>query len=430
MSATLTIDVTKFNRTDSVAESVNTTMDGVITRSGKFKYDDGIRIKDWGNLVEVFKGVDYLPVYGSVRPDSHKEREERLIGFAHDFRPDHEKELMYADVEFLDDIKNLSELEDPKDLPVSIAFKDLTPVGAGTSNIAKVHHLAVSLNANEIDRCSSMGGHACTISKKTVSERSSSSSNRGDLVKLKKKRDDSIMTKPNEKEITERQDAEAILKSQKKIIEKPAAPDNIGSETHNKKLVDESAKKAFILDCQKNSGFPDSNCEAAWLALNTTPNSPQKKDKKKATESPLDLKKTSNKDFENQITQDMKEMKSVISQLADFLPTLSDVVAEKQNAKAVEVVDMRNELKDAGFCGDMLDKMTDYEDMNKFFKMAKTNKSLFIEPDPDEVAASNTTRLLGKRQRMDMETKYEDLMEKAKADALVRLKKPALKIGA
>ena len=425
MIATLTIDVTKFNRTDS------TTMDGVITRSGQFKYDDGIRIKDWDNLVEVFGKIEFLPVYGSVQPDSHKEKEERLIGFAHDFRPDHKTELMYADVEFLDDIKNLSDLEDPKDLPVSIAFNDLTPVGAGTSNIAGVHHLAVSLNANEKDRCSSMGGHACIINTKTESDvgRSSSSSNRGDLVKLKKKRDDSIMTKEDEKKITERQDA-ITQKSQTKMVKKPAAPDNIGSESHNKKLIDESARKAFITDCQKYGAVPDSNCNAAWAALIATPNSPQKTDKKKVTESPLDLKKTSNKDFENQITQDMNEMKTVISQLADFLPTLSDVVADKQNAKAIKVVEMRNDLKDAGFCGDMLDKMTDYEDMNKFFKMAKTNKSLFVEPDPDEVAAVNTTRLLGKRQkRKDMETEYKDLMEKAKADALVRLKKPALKIG-
>jgi len=411
-----------FERQDS------TVMDGVITRSGKFKYDDGIRIKDWNNLVEVFENTDHLRVIGTTKQNSHLDIDDRIIGFAHNFVPDHENELMYADIEFFENIEDLSDLEDPKDLPVSIGFGDLLPPGSGTSKITGVSHLAVSLNANEKDRCSSMNGHSCTISKKkTESDKGRSSSSIGDLVKLKKKRDDSIMPKGKEEEEITEERQDAIESQQNVITKKPAAPDNVGSATHDKKLIDESAKKSFMTDCKKYGAVPDSNCEAAWKALNGNTSAPVK-DKKKATKSPTKLPgNTTNKDFDD-LKEDMNDMKAVISQLADFLPVLSDVVKDKQNNEAVKTVEMREELKEAGFCADMLDKMTDYADMDRFYKMAKTNKDLFPDPDPNAIQNINTTRLLGKRK--DMEKEREDLMNKAKVDALNRLKKPSLREGA
>jgi hypothetical protein len=411
MKATLRVD---FDRIDS------TTMHGVLTRSGEFEYRDGIRTKDWNNLKEVFNETEYVPLIGSKMPDSHKDLEGRLLGFSWNWQPDDENEHMYGDVEFFDDIKNLSDLEDPKDLPVSFGFRDVAPMGSGTQEITKLHHLAVSLNANEKDRCSSRDGQPCTISvkatKKTASDKGrSSSSILGDLVKLKKKRDDSKMADPKDTKDDKNDTDDKIT------TDSVATPDNIGTESHKTGKINASAKASFMLDCQKYGTKSPENCEKAWAALNSVPYAPQKTDKKAVTESPTDLGKTKDMDdLKSEVESLKNQIGSFVEDMAKIIPTLSQVAQEKQQANAIKMVEMREDLVEAGYCKDMVEKITDFDELKLFYDRVRTNKSNFIEPDPNEIRSTNTSRLLGKKIKQDMQD-WNDMMESAKKDAIASL---------
>lgn len=387
----------------------STTMHGVATRSGKFVYADGVRFKDWNNIKTVFNETDYLPVIGSTGNDSHLDIAERIIGFGWNFTPNEETEEMEFDLEYFDDIKNLSDLEDPNDLPVSIGFKDLAPLGSGIRQIIdKVHHIAVSLNKTERDRCSASGGTACTVSIKTDSinsERSSSLETK-DLVKLKKKKGDSKMTKPKKEE-----------KKDEKITEDAVAtPDNVGSTTNIKQNT-KSAKASFMLDCQKYGPYPKAQCESAWNAM-TKPDTTAPKKTGDDTKSTTDEVKGKSKDMAEVDTR-LSKMEKIVNDLADIIPTLSAVVKDKNNANAMKMVEMKNELEDAGYCKDMLSKITDFSELSLFHQRASTNKSVFTEPTSTEIQNINTSRLLGKRKKET--TDFEDMMKTANADALSKL---------
>lgn len=387
----------------------STTMHGVVTRSGKFVYLDGVRFKDWGNIKEQFNEHDYLPVIGSKTPDSHLDIAERIIGFGWNFKPNDMTEEMEFDLEYFDDIKNISDLEDPNDLPVSLGFRDDAPLGSGTQKITNLHHIAVSLNANEVDRCSVSGGTACTVSIKTDSGigRSSSSVKR-DLVKLKKKKGDSKkMAKPKKEK-----------KEEEEIVEDAVAtPDNVGNTTDPKQNA-KSGKASFMLDCQKYGPYPKSQCEAGWKAL-TAPDTtaPQKGgDDTKSTTTEV---KGKSKDMA-EVDGRLSKMEKIINDLADIIPTLSAVVQDKNNSNAIKAVEMKEDLKIAGFCGDMVDKITDFNELTLFHQRVTTNKSLFTDPEAEEIRSVNTSRLLGKRKKSETND-FEDMMKDAKTDALSKL---------
>jgi len=140
-------------------------MHGPITRAGPFDYEGEILFKDWNNLKDVFSKIDHVPVIGSKGVDSHLDTDDRIIGFAHNFKLNEDTKQVLADVETFKEIEELSDLENPSDLPVSIGFKD---EGEGKiQKITGIKHLAMSLNGLEQDRCSSAGGLSCTVSKKT-----------------------------------------------------------------------------------------------------------------------------------------------------------------------------------------------------------------------------------------------------------------------
>jgi len=149
------------------------TMSGLLTRSGEFDYraeGQGIKIKTPENLKWIAKNTDHVPVFGKRERGAHKESEVSLIGFAHNFEyvpigQVDDYAHIKGDVELFHDIKNLSDLDDPSDLPVSFGFDDMGD--DMYQNIVRLHHLAVSLNRVEKDRCSTMNGTACTISRKT-----------------------------------------------------------------------------------------------------------------------------------------------------------------------------------------------------------------------------------------------------------------------
>lgn len=148
------------------------TMTGNLTRSGEFDYraeGGGIKTKTPENLKWVAENTTHVPVFGKRDKGSHQESDYSLIGFAHNFDyipPNEVDEYAHisGDVELFYNISDLSDLEDPSNLPVSFGFDD---IGEDyVQNISKLHHLAVSLNRVEKDRCSTMEGTPCTISPK------------------------------------------------------------------------------------------------------------------------------------------------------------------------------------------------------------------------------------------------------------------------
>jgi hypothetical protein len=148
-------DFRKFLRSDFMID--DSVLTGVITRAGPFQYGDQVKIKDWNNLLNVFGQVTHFPAF-----DAHDEH--RLVGFTHSFELDGETELVHGKAHTFEDIAELSDLTTPTNLPVSIRFYDQGARTDGVQDITDVLHLAISFNKTDQDRCSSLGGHACTLS--------------------------------------------------------------------------------------------------------------------------------------------------------------------------------------------------------------------------------------------------------------------------
>lgn len=137
---------------------------GRITRAGPFLYPEGWKKKDYNNLKPLFQKTSHLPIFGSTGLGSHNEDSPNthLVGFSTDWEYDDKDKDIYGYQYFFDDVKNLSALKNPVELPVSIRFDD---AGHGNQQVlTELHHLAVSLNKLEDDRCGLEGGKACTIS--------------------------------------------------------------------------------------------------------------------------------------------------------------------------------------------------------------------------------------------------------------------------
>lgn len=137
---------------------------GRITRGGPFLYPDGWKKKDYKQMKPLFQKTDHLPIFGSQEYGSHNEDKKttHLVGFSTNWEYDDLNEDIYGYQYFFDDVNKLSNLKSPIELPVSIKFDDS---GQGNQQvITGLHHLAVSLNKLEDDRCGLEGGKACTIS--------------------------------------------------------------------------------------------------------------------------------------------------------------------------------------------------------------------------------------------------------------------------
>ncbi len=153
---------------------------GRLTRAGPFKYLDGVKYKNFDNLKDIFSKTTHLPVFGSKSYGSHKEGSPstHLVGFATNWDYNVKDEDVFGDVFFFKDIGELSDLKKPDELPVSIKFDD---TGEGDKqNLTALHHLAVSLNKLEDDRCG-LTGNACTISQKQTLPKTSGVSDSYDL---------------------------------------------------------------------------------------------------------------------------------------------------------------------------------------------------------------------------------------------------------
>ena len=137
---------------------------GRVTRGGPFLYPDGWKEKDYKQMKPLFQKTDHLPIFGSRTYGSHAEEKPttQLVGFATNWEYDDLNEDIFGYQYFFDDVNKLSNLKKPIELPISIKFDD---AGQGNQQvITGLHHLAVSLNKLEDDRCGLEGGKACTIS--------------------------------------------------------------------------------------------------------------------------------------------------------------------------------------------------------------------------------------------------------------------------
>lgn len=155
---------------------------GYIVRSGAYEYRDPytneltIKYKDGENLKEVYTNLDHAIAMGSRQADSHVERDDRMIGYFDTFEyvpkgeigkygekdidPKHDR--IHAVLHTKEDIEKISDLKEFNALPVSASYDDLGY--ADKQIVGKVHHIAVSLNKNERDRCSTAGGSSCNVS--------------------------------------------------------------------------------------------------------------------------------------------------------------------------------------------------------------------------------------------------------------------------
>lgn len=384
-----------FFQMDSIA------MSGAITRAGRFEYKDGTHFKDWNNIKDYFGSIDHLPVIGSKKKDSHLDIDSRLIGFAYNFKPNEDTQQLFADVIFLEDIEDLSDLEDPNKLPVSIGFEDISKTDI--TDINKVYHLAVSLNKTEIDRCSK-SGLPCDISKTSDFQGSSGQETEARKIIKQKEKVDS-MGKKKEKDITE--DTTEEVEEVEITEDMPATPDNLGSHTDNEAQNTKSAKKGFMLDCQKYGPYPEAQCNNAWNTLQNSPASPIK----------------AGADFEGlkELKSEIADMKSVMGDLAQIIPVLAEVAKDKNNATAQEMVRMKEELRTLDFCDKWVESIEDFDILSKFYQGIIGNKSIVHADTPEEIRASNQSRLLKKKQ----ETDFDDMTEKANASWDARFaKKP------
>ncbi|MFW9872571.1 MAG: hypothetical protein ACFFG0_05660 [Candidatus Thorarchaeota archaeon] len=160
----------------------DSTLGGYIVRDGDYEYHapDGsitIKYKDWDNIQEAYGAINHAIAFGSRNPDSHTERDDKMIGYFDDFKfipkgtkgptkpyVDEKYNRVWARINTNKHITELSDLQldDLRNLPVSASYDDY---GYGDKQIiGKIHHIAVSLNKNERDRCSTAGGTPCNVS--------------------------------------------------------------------------------------------------------------------------------------------------------------------------------------------------------------------------------------------------------------------------
>lgn len=165
------VDLSEFTiskRTTDFKTQDFTVLHGPITRAGPFEYEKNGRkvtlYKDWDNIKERHSEIKYMPLKATTKTGSHHAEE---MGFAFNWKPNEKTQQMFADIVLIEDIENLTSLQDPKEgYHVSIGFDDHIENG-NIQIIDRIDHLAMSLKNREVGRCSTAGGKSCTVKKKT-----------------------------------------------------------------------------------------------------------------------------------------------------------------------------------------------------------------------------------------------------------------------
>ena len=147
---------------------------GPITRAGPFQYGLDVKTKDLANIKEVAQKYRHLPTF-----DSHQESQ--ILGFAYNFTDDPDlfmkdhpaykdmvgKQYLFSEGYAFNDIEDVSEISiisDQTRLPVSIRFFDANEgTGSPDQRLSDLLHLAISVNATDQDRCSTLGGDPCYV---------------------------------------------------------------------------------------------------------------------------------------------------------------------------------------------------------------------------------------------------------------------------
>ncbi|KKM66165.1 hypothetical protein LCGC14_1483890, partial [marine sediment metagenome] len=396
-----------------------TRMSGPLTRAGEFVYSDGSHFKDWDNLKDIIPRKDVYPLWGSKGLDSHKERP--IIGFVYNLSFKEDTQQVFGIADLFDNIANLTDLANPEEIEfeVSMGFEDATPLEK-IQNITEVDHFAMSLNNLQKGRCKSADGLPCYFKVKKdfqdikIKPNGSSSQQTNGTRKIIKinKKVDTMGKKKNENE--EKKQVEDTKDTEDAV----AYPDNVPL-THKAAEVQASAKKAFMLDCQKYGPYDKSNCATAWKALNNVPGAP---DKGKNTQDPTTNKNTGGeKDFMavlEGINSRLDSNDVVMSKLAELLPVLGELKNKADMVKAEEMVSMKADLKAWDFCNDYIENLEDYSEVKRFYIGVKGSGHIkkLLKEDMENLSEYNTSRLLGKKKKDT--TDFDDMMEKAQADAM------------
>jgi len=401
-------------------------MEGVLTRAGEFVYSDGSHFKDWDNLKEVFATKDYLPIYGSRATDSHTKGKDRFLGFGYNWSFNEKDKLVNWNGLLFEEIEGLTDLDNPtkQEFDVSLGFIDATP-DESIQTITKLDHIGMSLNNLERGRCRTANGTACYGKIKTDFQEIEIPKKLEnyfiDFLNTRTNRLESPRDHKNKKVDTKTKKNEKKEKDQKEITEDSEAegyPDNIGSHSDKKDVVQKSGESSFMLDCQKYGTYSKAVCGTAWQALNNVPSAP---DKGENSQNPRTNKNTGGgNDFEDAVnsleaTMDkrMSTMEAVLLKFGEILPNLSELSKSQDMQKAQEIVNMKTDLVDWDYCDDFIETLETYDDVKRFHIGAKGNKATKrkIAKDMEDIGEYNTSQLLGKKKQD--KTDFEDNMTQA-----------------
>lgn len=304
------------------------TFEGVLTRSGRFLYRDSrgrkiVKYKDWNNLKDYFSKQKILIGYGSKMPDSHMERDDRFIGYAHRFKfiepnieaPDGTIDKKEGRVWFrghtIRPMSELSDVPDLRNIPVSLSFDD---IGSGNKQIiSRAHSFAVSFNKNERDRCSTLSGSSCNMTpRSTIKSRNRDTYDFDTNLILKIKKSDYMSVEYDE---------------DGNIIEITADVDDTNDLSGEDSSV--AAVEKRISDCQKTG---KSREQCAELVKKGSVQSENAEKAKKDMEDKMKALEAENKKLKEDNEKNTSDFKEKVDKFQDFMDGIN---AEKE--KEIEV---------------------------------------------------------------------------------------------
>jgi len=404
----------------------DTTLKGVITRAGAFDYGGHIKHKKWENLLENAVNHPVLPVFGSRYTNPHKEENiPHLIGYVDSWEPDHEKQWLYGKIHTFEPIAKLTDLDNPKDIQVSLSMFDSAPDNSEYQDIVGFRNVAVALN-NQLDgRCDSVDGYgSCVVnpiqdintqvnnlSQIIIKKPTGSSGSETGARKIIKKKSDLYM--PDEKEVKE-EIAKMIADFKAKQTDDSLAV-TTGNEVAGHTLYDEFIRT--MLD----DGHSPSAAEKAWKQYNAQ-NKPASGEVDPTT---LGFQKTVpglSGDFEEKLDSLIKtvtKQESLIKKYEDFFSTEQKKIEGELKNKYKKPLSEENQEIIEKLDFDTLEKVKPILDiyLKEHPEIIPTDKSA------DEIGDLNTNEILKRlgKTKEDLR-KTKDDMTKMKEGAIERMK--------
>ena len=403
----------------------DTVLRGVITRAGAFDYGGHIQYKKWDNIVENAMKYPLLPVYGSNYTNPHKEENiPHLIGYIDSWGQDDPKEEhLYGTIHTFEPIEKISELDDPKNIQVSLSMFDDSNDDDMYQNILGFRNVAVALHNQMEGRCESVEGYgSCVVNP--IEDMGDHDSN----ITLDKNLDETISRSSNSvkeprKIITQKSDLH--MPDEKKVKEDIAKfieeyktkkkDDNAAVSTGNE--VKGGTHKDEFERTMKDEGFSPAQIESAW-AKYMAQNKPAGKDIDITTAGFVKTPATLSSDFTEKIdslTKSLEKQENMIKKYEDFFKIEQGKIEAEMKTKYARPLSEESKK--------IIEKM-DFDTLEK----VKPILDLYITEHPeimptdktaDDIAELNTNailKLLGKS-KDDLRHSKDDMV-KIKEDAL------------